>query len=290
MPCQNPRMFSRSLALLTILMIILVGCGKAPKPHGGDLPDTLHLRVISLSPNLTELVSLVNQEQKLVGRTSGCDYPETPSLEATPIVANPTPDLEKILQAQPDLILVDENLINPSFIQKFKDAGVRTELFKMNSIKEWIAAVEMIGNLLMSQRAASDAVDEMKSVMHLNETDPLPSSPRVLVLMGAQKPMAAGIASFQADAVRAAGGTAVGPEDSKFVFVNPEQVIKWDPDIIIVPGAAAEYQKNATLGKRPGGGARTIIGVNESFLLRAGARAKDLIRGLHTELMKFSKK
>jgi iron complex transport system substrate-binding protein len=270
-------------------VVFLAGCAKAPaKPYGGELPDLVYGRVISLSPNVTELITLVNADHKLVGRTSRCDYPDTPSLRATPIVANPNPDMDKIIRLQPDLIIVDQNMVNPSYLEQFKRANIEVLVLKINSVKDWIAAVETIGNKLLMQKQASDVVDEAKTAMHLGETDPIVPKPKVLIAMDAERPMAAGLQSYQADVVRVAGGEPVGPDADKFVPISPEQIVQWNPDAIIVPGMPDRYLHSPAFAATKAAKNGAVIGVNENHLLRAGAKLKDLIRAVHQELMRTS--
>lgn len=280
-------MFHRLGWLLAAAFLFGCSCtSKKPAPHGGELPDIVHIRVISLSPNITELVSLVGAEQKLVGRTAWCDYPNTPQIREVPILANPAPDVEKIIVSQPDLILADASLINPSYVKKFEDAKIKTVVLEINTLTQWVNALQQIGNLLLAQRTASEAIDEVRAVMHLGTTDPVNPKPKVLVAMGANQPMVAGLGSFQADVMRSAGGEAVGPDAKKFVPVSPEQIVNWNPDMIFVPGDAAAYYKSAAFSATNAAKRGLIIGIEESYLLRAGARLEDLIRATHAEMMK----
>ncbi|MGB5995658.1 MAG: helical backbone metal receptor, partial [Candidatus Deferrimicrobiaceae bacterium] len=61
-------------------------------------------RVVSLAPNLTEIVFLLGQEEKLVGVTRYCNYP--PRAATLPRIGGIVdPDVERIVAADPDLLL-----------------------------------------------------------------------------------------------------------------------------------------------------------------------------------------
>ncbi len=61
-------------------------------------------RIISLAPNLTEIVYALGLQDRLVGVTTLCDYP--PAAREKPKVGDVlNPSLEKIVQLQPDVVL-----------------------------------------------------------------------------------------------------------------------------------------------------------------------------------------
>src|SRR5215204_3843547 len=62
-------------------------------------------RVISLAPNLTEIVFAVGAGDRLVGRTSYCDFP--PEAKSVPEVGDTLhPSLERIISLKPQVVLV----------------------------------------------------------------------------------------------------------------------------------------------------------------------------------------
>jgi len=80
-----------------------------PRPFADDLENTVILnkppqRIISLSPNLTEIVFLVGAGEQLAGRTDFCDYPA--EARAKPSIGGIiNPSLERLVSLEPDLVL-----------------------------------------------------------------------------------------------------------------------------------------------------------------------------------------
>ena len=63
--------------------------------------------VVSLAPNITEIIFAIGAEDKLVGRTDWCNYPETVFDYAS--VGNiDQPDVEKIIELNPDVVILTE--------------------------------------------------------------------------------------------------------------------------------------------------------------------------------------
>jgi iron complex transport system substrate-binding protein len=62
-------------------------------------------RVVSVAPNLTELMYELGAGDKLVGRSDYCDYPEEVS-QIESVGTLYTPDIEKIVSLEPDVVIV----------------------------------------------------------------------------------------------------------------------------------------------------------------------------------------
>ena len=86
------------------------------------------MRVISLVPSLTlTLAELGLNKSQLVGRTPWCIHPES-FVQNVPVVGGTkTPNLNKIRNAQPDLVILDREE-NP---KEFYEALIESELAYM---------------------------------------------------------------------------------------------------------------------------------------------------------------
>lgn len=61
-------------------------------------------KIVSMGPNMTEILYAIGAGDKLVGRTDYCDYPAAVSeVESVGSISNA--DIEKILSLEPDLVL-----------------------------------------------------------------------------------------------------------------------------------------------------------------------------------------
>ena len=80
----------RLLACVLALLCILVSCSESA-PSGG---------VVSLSPALTELICHLGRGDRLVARSTACDWPE--SVKSLPTAGDfAEPELERILAMKP---------------------------------------------------------------------------------------------------------------------------------------------------------------------------------------------
>jgi ABC-type Fe3+-hydroxamate transport system substrate-binding protein len=101
------------LVLVVLSIVVLVGC-QAETPIGNytdDLGRTVQIkgapqRIISLAPSNTEMVYALGLEDRLIGVTTYCNYPE--AVKDKPKVSEySNVDIEKIVSLQPDLVLAD---------------------------------------------------------------------------------------------------------------------------------------------------------------------------------------
>jgi iron complex transport system substrate-binding protein len=262
--------------------VLLAGCQSGTSPIGGTVPDKVYARVISLSPSVTELIALLNSTNVLVGRTSGDNRPGY--IKNVTIVANPSPDLEKIGQMQPDLVICEENLINPNTLQKLKDIGsFDVEVIDIDSLQDWEDAVYRIGSLLQAHTRASEVVDRVQQAISNAKLPNAYYKPKVMVAMSSSPAWIAGLGSFQADVVRAAGGEPVGPDADRFVATNPESIVQWSPDILFVSEDPDNYKGGAWDAIRAGKDGE-ILEVYADILLRPGADVERLIEAMSKEI------
>lgn len=268
--------------LIAILILSLASC-QPPRISSNRLPDKVYARVVSLSPSTTELVGSLRAEALLVGRTARCNLPA--SIRNVEIVANPEPDFEKLMSLQPDLVVVDRAVLNPRWEEQIQRLGADLFVVQSNSIEEWKRSVYELGARLMRHYQAARLVDLVEQAIRVWQQDPLDPKPRVLVAFGPRQPWVAGLRTFQADLIRACGADPVGQEGDRFETVSPEQILAWDPDVIIVPGDPNEFTgvpwDSTTAGKH-----NAILGVDPDVLLRAGGQVDRAIEATGTEIRK----
>ena len=102
----------RPLLLLALWLGWVVTAPAAATPRQG---------MVSLAPNLTELVHAIGLGSQLVARSSACDYP--PAVTNLPIAGDfGRPNLEVVTRLRPAVILMTD-LENPAVLQRLRDDG-----------------------------------------------------------------------------------------------------------------------------------------------------------------------
>jgi ABC-type Fe3+-hydroxamate transport system substrate-binding protein len=150
-------------------------------------------------------------------------------------------------------------------------------------LEDWEKAVYRIGSLLQAHTRASEVVDRVQQAISNAKLPDSYYKPKVMVAMSPTSPWVAGLKSFQADVVRAAGGEPVGPDADRFVATNPENIVQWSPDILFVSDDPAKF-KGATWDATRAGKDGEILEVYADILLRPGADVERLIEAMSKEI------
>ena len=91
------------------------------------------LRIISLAPNVTEIIYALGAGDQLVGRTDYCNYPEQ-ALAVTSIGTLWDPNLEAILALNAD-VAIASSIVDPSFIESLRKESKPTSSTRKRTLK-----------------------------------------------------------------------------------------------------------------------------------------------------------
>lgn len=214
-------------------------------------------RIVSMAPNTTEILSAIGVEDKIVGRTIYCNYPE--SIEAVTAVGDiRNPNVEEIIALEPDLV-VGSTHVSDEVINKLRDVGINVVfLDNEENFEGTYEAITSIGELVGEPEKAAEVVADMKQnieetiekVNALNKTE----KPKVYYMIGyGEYDNTAGGDTFISEIINLAGGentaqNVMGWETTK------EAIAENEPDMIISPsydgsGITAEDLQNTDFYK-----------------------------------------
>ncbi|MEZ4464199.1 MAG: helical backbone metal receptor [bacterium] len=227
----------------------------APPPEGRTLVDDLGrqvavpahpARVLSLAPSNTEWMFALGAADRLVGRTDACDAP--PEAARVPSVGGLfPPDLERILVARPDLVLMIDG--HADLRQTLEARGIPVLVLQPATVDAALADVRLLGRALGREAAADALVRQIQA--ELAAIPPAAPARRVFYEVWHDPVTGAGPATFVGDLLRRAGGVnvldaAAGP----WPVVPLETLVRARPDVIIAGSSASAA---AILGgERPG--------------------------------------
>lgn len=201
----------------------------------GELPQ----RWVSAGGALSEWISALGGEQRLVGVDTTSQHPE--SLKALPSIGYQRQlSAEGILSLRPDVLVGTEEMGPPPVLAQIRKAGVRVELF---SSKAELAAVDEnlkhLGALLGSeQQAATLASDYHRQLQGLQDkikqAQASQKAPGVLLLVGhaGAKPLIAGLGTSGDWLLRQAGARNLADHQGYKNF-SVEALAALDPDVVV---------------------------------------------------------
>jgi iron complex transport system substrate-binding protein len=250
----------RISSFVIILSFLLTGCGTSspaeptpiPQPEPIEIKDDLDFDVIlekpaqtivSISPNLTEILYGIGAGDRLVGRDSNSQFPEA-ALEAADLGAmwDGIP-VEDILALEPDLILAGE-IYAADAIQELRDLGL-TVYWQANA-EDFDGLYENIQKIAVltgtEDKAEALVISLQERVSTLEEKlEGVEDMPLVFYELDASdpaNPWTTGAGTFISYIINKAKGQNLGDVlDGEWVQISSEELIAQNPDYILLADA-----------------------------------------------------
>ena len=214
-------------------------------------------RIVSLSPQNTELLFAVGAGEQVVGVTSYCDYPpETASRTIVGGFASNSINLEILVGLQPDLIVAGKAIHAP-IVKRVEELGIPALCLEADQLKVLFHDLRLLGqatgHVEQAGRVVADLQQRVDQVAEVAKR--IPESERRTVFYEVwDDPLgAAGPDSFIGQMLAVCGGKniIVDPQ-ARYPLVSHEFILAQNPDVILVPDAHAnEFQLDDILN-RPG--------------------------------------
>ncbi|MDR0842982.1 MAG: cobalamin-binding protein [Acidobacteriota bacterium] len=191
-------------------------------------------RIISLAPNVTENIYLLGAEDRLIGNTTHCNWPE--AAKHKPKIGDLlNPNYELILEAEPDLVISSTAGNDRAAVMKLTGLGVPVYVTAPRSLDEIFQTVEEIGRIIDCEPEAERLVAEMHGRLDavkrkIADLQPL----RGLFITWFDPLLTPGRPTFENDALTFAGVHSITAVSEEFYpRYSLEQVLAQDPDVIL---------------------------------------------------------
>ncbi|HEU0184445.1 MAG TPA: helical backbone metal receptor, partial [Blastocatellia bacterium] len=168
------------LALIAPLLLglLLIGCTKAvaPGPKDGEssgrrsLTDGLGRkvsiapdprRIISLAPNVTEILFALGLENRVVGVTTYCDFPEAAKAKEK-IGDTLQPNLEKIISLKPDLVVISTASQLENLTRRLDQLAIPVYVTNPRSVRDVASSIRSLGEVTGASERALALAGEME--------------------------------------------------------------------------------------------------------------------------------
>jgi len=191
-------------------------------------------RLISLAPNITEILYALGLGDHIVGDTTYCDYP--PQARLKPHVgALLNPSMEKIVALKPDLVLGTADSNRRETADQLERLGIPLYGLTAHSVKDTLSSIEDLGKVLGQDSRASVLVTGLgHRVEAVQQSVAKLPRPKVLFVVWYRPLITAGPHSFIADAIRIAGGDSIADDlAADWPRLSMEDALHRDPDVIL---------------------------------------------------------
>jgi iron complex transport system substrate-binding protein len=247
-------------------------------------------RIVSLAPSNTEIACAVGACDQLVGVTDFDDYPaQVGSVDR--VVLGAQVDVEKVVAAQPELVLAGGNGITPdAIIGQLVDLGLTVLVIYPQSVAQIGEDIALVGRALDEAPAAAREVARIDDVVAtVTAAVAGANRPRVFYEVGVFEGQiyTAGASSFLASLIDLAGGKPV-TGDATTTSIALEDLVAADPEVILLGDAAYDPTITAaSVAARPGWGKMAAVTghevlpmPNDLVITRPGPRVTDGLRAL----------
>ena len=234
----------RKLQILALLLSVLVtGCGSVSVTDASGNQVKLSSpakRIVSLAPSNTEILFAIGAGPQMVGRDSVSDYPE--EAKAVTDIGGGFGDLnmEAILAANPDLVLVAP--ITPDQqVADLKKAGLTVFMVpNPTSFDDLYKNLETVAQLTGHEKETAELVTSLKTRVQAVEEKIAPLSSRPLVFYeidgtDPNAPWTSGPGTFVNLVIEKAGGQNLGSDlKGEWVQISVEELIARNPTLILL--------------------------------------------------------
>jgi cobalamin transport system substrate-binding protein len=308
-------MAPRSPHILLILLLALAACAAPASPSTGsphrsaaplaltdDAGRSVEIpvqtaRIVSLAPSNTEIVCALHACDRVVGVTDFDDYPPEVA-DRQKVVISAQVDVEKVVAANPDLILAAGNELTPTtVIQRLTALGYPVLTLYPQSLDEVYGDIALVGQAIRETNAAAALVDQMRQrVGVVTQAVADAERPRTFYEVGDVGGViyTAGDGSFLASLIDLAGGEPVTGE-ARSTSIALEELVVADPQLIILGDSSYDPTITpASVAARPGWGQLSAVRQghvvpypDDPVTTRPGPRIVDgleaLARAIHPE-------
>lgn len=188
-------------------------------------------RIVSVLPSLTETVCELGQCHRLVGVDRYSNHPV--AVQRLPQVGGGIdPQIESIVALRPDVVLMASSSRG---VQRLESLGLRVMTFEARNAAEARSVMLRLGELLQVPDAARVWQAIESGVDRVARTLPRPARPLRAYYEVSTGGYAAGPSSFIGEMMGRLGLQNVVPaEQGPFPRINPEFVVRADPDLILI--------------------------------------------------------
>jgi iron complex transport system substrate-binding protein len=290
------------LSILALCLLLLIACDRgSSRPSIGtsfgtdDFTDTIRAtarvtRIVSLTPATTEILFALGAGSRIVGRDAYSHWPDSAVLLAN-LGPGLRPNVEAVIAAKPDLVLLYASQDNRAAAQTLRGAGIATAAFKVDRIEQFDHLTRLLGRIIGDSARGALVADTVKATLDRVRAATR-ALPRVSVVMPTwDRPLIViGGGSFMSQLVTIAGGRNVYdslPAPSPTVTL--EDVVQRNPDAVLAgPERAAIIRGSPRWRALPALRRGRLLIIDTSVTLRPAVRlgegAVSLARLLHPEL------
>jgi iron complex transport system substrate-binding protein len=281
-----------SSALLALLCVS-VSC-RQPAPTGSTARHTFTdelnrsvaivenpQRIISLAPNLTEILFALGLGDRVAAVTSFCDFP--PEAKTKERIGDTLqPNLERIIALRPELVVVTTASQVERLTRQLDQLNIPLYATNPRTVRDVPRSIrhlgEVTGATTQAVELAAKLEDRIRQVEARVAGQP---RPRVLFVLQLGPLITVGRATFINDLITLAGGESIsGDQTTEYPQFSRETAVARAPEVILAPlihgsGAIDEVELRSAFAATPAVRNQRLVRINPDLTSRPGPRLID---------------
>jgi iron complex transport system substrate-binding protein len=251
------------------------------------LPARTPERIVSMAPNITEVLFALGLGDRVAGATRFCDFPPE-ALRVPRIGGLVDPNVEIIRSLDPDLVIAFRG--NPlRLVDRVRRLGLPVFVLDIGAgLEDLPPLVAKIGRITRAEGRADALAGEIRGRLAAVDSalKGVAERPKVFVLLYGQGLWTCGGESYVNDLIGRAGGANVAADlPKKWALYKRERIIRDDPDVVFILARTPDdlAAGRAWLARMPGVGevsavrSGRIFGIDENAASRFGPRLVDVL-------------
>jgi iron complex transport system substrate-binding protein len=190
-------------------------------------------RIVTLAPNLTEIVYALGAEGRLVGVSAYSDHPA--AAKKKPSIGMPVnPSLEAVVGARPDVVLATTAINFEKTADALARLGIAVYTTDPHTVEGTLRSITDIATVIGAEQQAQSVVAKLQARLDMLKARLSNAAPVPALFVVQQNPLISiGENTFIADALRWAGAESDLQTKKNWPQIGMEEVVKLDPDYIV---------------------------------------------------------
>jgi len=236
------------IALLLLVILLFAGCISGPVGPNNSESGPRPQRIVSLSPNVTEILYGIGAWPQVIAVSEYCTYPD--DVKNKPRVNGwDKTNLEQVVALKPDFVIGVEAQ-EPFVREKLNGLGVRTLFLKGQKLVDALRSIVEIGHATGHSAEAIELTKKTeRELEEVQQTVANVPRPRVLCVVDRLPGTIRDIytatkGSYIDELIQIAGGESIAPQGAQgYGKITKEAVLALNPEVIIdmVQGSKGKF-------------------------------------------------
>jgi iron complex transport system substrate-binding protein len=225
---------------LIILILILSNFTISNSALAGAIPN----RIISLAPNMTEILFAIGLGDRVVGVTSFCDYPKE-ARKKPKIGGMSNPSLETVVSLKPDIVVMTTDGNQKEFEERLRSLKIKTYVFKVRRLSKLPQGIRDIGLALGVKDKANALATKIETTVNKLRNNSLHTKKnKVLFIIWPEPLIVAGRGTAIDDAITLLGSENIAAKaEIPYPKYSIEEIIQQAPDLIFIGKGHANMEE-----------------------------------------------